>query len=221
MPGSSTAAVPLPLQPIKLGARLLLVAVLVLYSLHALEHFIVEPLAPMFQAVIGALDRQFVITDAGLGHEGSNEVLSFRANLRAPVTIAQGVVYPFGSHGVPPGWYQVDCTLGSVLQYPALLLIITLAWPARQPREVVVRLLTSAAFAGLLLLIAVPTTVVAELQHAVETEIDSHALGYWMTWSRFLMGGGGVALSMFLAVVAIHIGRRYSGLPAAENKSLA
>jgi hypothetical protein len=195
--------------------------VAVLVPLHALEHFIVAPLVPVFRAVSETLDREFVITDAHLDRAGSNEVVSLRANLRAPVTVGSRVVYPFGTHGVPEGWYQVDCTLGSVLQYAALLLIITLAWPARHPRELGVRLVASIALAGVLLLIAVPTTVVAELRHIVETDVDSHALGYWMIWSRLLMGGGGVALSILLAVVAVGVGRRYSRPPAAHSEALA
>ena len=221
MPGSSIAAASVPPRPLRLAARLLLAALLVLVSLHALERLIVGPLVPVFRLVTEVLDREFVITDARLDHEGPNEVVSFRANLRAPVTIGNRVVYPFGMPGVPTGWYQVDCTLGSVLQYAALLLIIALAWPARHPRELVVRLVTSIVLAVVLLLVAVPTTVVAELRHIVETDVDSHALGYWMIWSRLLMGGGGVALSILFAVMAMSIGRRCSPAPTAQHEALA
>ena len=52
-------------------------------------------------------------------------------------------------------------------------------------------------------------------------DLDSHALGYWMIWSRLLMGGGGLALSVLLAVVAVCVGRRYSRAPAAQGEALA
>jgi ABC-type tungstate transport system substrate-binding protein len=193
-------------------------AVLVLYPLHALDRPIVEPLVPVFQGVIEALDHRFVITDARLSAEGATEVVRFRANLREPVTVAGRLVYPFGSNGMPAGGYEVMYTLRGVLQYSALLLIIALAWPVRGARELAARLFASALFVGLLLLVDVPTTVIAELRHAVETAVDPGALGGWMIWSRFLMGGGGIALALLLAVLAISAGRRWSGLAPHEGR---
>jgi hypothetical protein len=187
--------------------RLLLAAILVLYPLHVLERPIVEPLVPLFRSVISALDQQFVITDARIDREGRNEVVRFRANLRQPTRFAGRVLYPFGWEGVPGGGYEVNCPLGGVLQYSGLLLILAMAWPARRSAELAVRLGVSLLFVGVLLLIDVPTTVVAELRHAAETLVDPHALSGWMIWSRFLMGGGGIALSILLAVLAIGAGR--------------
>lgn len=201
--------------------RLLFAALLVLGPLNAFQRFVVEPMVPLFRAVIEDLDGQFVITDARLTRAGPNDVVLFRANLRGPVTVVGGVVYPFGSHGIPAGGYQVTYTLSGVLLYGALLLIIALAWPARGVRELAVRMLISIFFVGVLLLIDAPTTVVAELRHLVETSFDRTAVGSWMIWSRFLMGGGGIALSILLAVVAIHVGRRCSRFPAAHNHLLA
>jgi hypothetical protein len=182
--------------------------------LEVLGRFIVEPLVPVFRTVIQALDRRFVITDARLGAQGSTEVVRFRANLRAPVTIAGRVVYPFGSNGMPAGGYQVSCDAGGVLLYSALLLIVACAWPARRAQELAVRLLTCIPLVGVLLLIDVPTTVVAELREGVARLVDPGAQSGWMIWSRFLMGGGGIALSILLTVLAINAGRWFSRPPA-------
>jgi hypothetical protein len=226
MPGSFTAAVTSP-RPLSLAVRLLVVAALVLYLVQLLEKAMVEPLVPMYRSVIGLLDQQFVITDARIGRDRGSEVVMFRANLRGPTRFAGRVLYPFGSNGMPAGEYQASCTLGGVLLYSSLLVILALSWPARcvQParrvRELAVRLLISLAFAGLLLLIDVPTTVVAELRHAAETLVDPHALSGWMIWSRFLMGGGGIALSILLAALAIAVGRRYSRSPADRDDPVA
>ena len=209
MPGSSTPADRLP-QPTRLAARLLLVAVIVLSTLQGLERLIVEPLVPVFGAAVGLLGPQFVVTDSRVIQEETGKVVRFHANLREPMTIAGQVVYPFGSHGIPDGGYEVNYTLGGVLQYSALLLIIAFAWPAKRAQELMVRLLLCIAFVAALLTIEVPSTVVAELRHGVETMVDPSALNVWMIWSRFLMGGGGCALSILLAALAISAGRRYS-----------
>jgi hypothetical protein len=191
-----------------------LVAVIVLSTLQGLERLIVEPLVPVFRAAVGMLDPQFVITDSRVIQEQTGEVVRFQANLRKPVTIAGQVVYPFGSHGIPDGGYEVTYTAGGVLQYGALLLIVALAFPAKRAQELMVRLLLCVAFIAALLIIEVPSTVVAELRHGVETMVDPSAVNGWMIWSRFLMGGGGCAVSIVLAALAISAGRRYSRPPA-------
>jgi hypothetical protein len=190
--------------------RLLVAAVLVLFPVVMFQRFLVEPLLPVFKAVIGVLDPQFVITDARVDRDGPDEVMLFEANLKQPTKIAGHLVYPFGWYGVPPGGYQVRCAAGGVLLYCAVLLITALSWPASRGRELAVRVPLCLLFVGLLLLIDVPTTVVAELRHSVETLVDPHALTGWMIWSRFLMGGGGIALSLLLAVIAISVGRWYA-----------
>lgn len=216
MPGSSTAVATSP-RPLRLAARLLVSAVVVLYALHSLERFIVEPLVPVFRGAVGMLDPRFVITDARVIREARGEVVRFQANLREPATIAGQVVYPFGSHGIPDGGYAVTYTVGGALQYGAVALIIALAWPAGGARELVLRLLLCVVFVGALLMIDVPSTVIAELRYGIETSIDPHALSGWMIWSRFLMGGGGLALTMLLAALAICTGDRYSRPPGRLN----
>ncbi|HVN43738.1 MAG TPA: hypothetical protein VMT66_00690 [Steroidobacteraceae bacterium] len=208
MPGSSTAAAPLP--PARLIARLLVAAAVVLYLLHTAGSLVLEPLVPVFRAIIGGIDPQFVITDAFTGHEDASEVLIFRANLREAVTVAGQVIYPFGTHGVPEGGFQVSYTVGGVLLDDALMVIILLVWPAQRVWELLVRLLLGLPAMTVLLLIGVPSTVVAELQHALQTQVDTHALGGWLIWSRFLMGGGGMALSSLLALLVIRGTRRFA-----------
>ncbi len=206
MYGSSmqTAAMP---QLRKLAMRLLVIAVLVLWSLSALERELIEPLIPAFRAAIGALDGRFVITDACLSLEDSNETVRFRANLSRPLRIEGKELNPFGSQGLPDGGYQIEFTVGATLEYSSLLLIVVLAWPARYAREWALRLPLAVLLAALLPVITVPSTVIGELWHSVEIDADAHVLSYWLIWSRFLMGGGGLVLAVLFAGIAIGVGR--------------
>jgi hypothetical protein len=216
MLGSFTQAARAP-APLRLAARLLVAAILVLYPLHVLERVIVEPLVPALGEVTGVLDGQFVVTDARIEGQASNEILRFRANLTRPMEVAGSVVYPFGRNGLPEGGYQVRCSVSGVLLYSGLLLIIVCAWPVRGARELALRLLMCIPLAAALLLIDVPTTVVAELRQIVVMQADPHGLSLWMIWSRFLMGGGGIAMAICFAALAITAGRRYSPPPAQLN----
>jgi hypothetical protein len=206
MPGSASPAATWP-RPLRLSLRLLVAALLMLGSLQLLGHRIVAPLVQPCASLVTLLDDAFVVTDARIAREAGSDVLRIRANLSRPLLTGGKIVYPFGWGTMPAGGYQVVCTVSSTLIYSALVLIIALAWPALSAREYLPRLLVGLILSGLLLLLTLPTTVIAELQHIAETLADPRALGGWMILSRLLMGGGGLALSIALAAVAISAGR--------------
>jgi hypothetical protein len=206
-------------RPIELMGRLLAASVLVLVLTHVLERQIVGSLIPLFTRTIGILDGNFVVTDVRLNHEGLNDTVSFSANLVRPVSMAGQTLYPFGWGDVPPGYAQVDCTLGGVLLYGSVILILSLAWPVRRASEMVWRLLLCVPVLMLTLLVGIPITVIAELWNSFEQDAHVHPLNLWMVWSRFLTGGGGFMLALALSGVVISLATRFG--PTPRDHSLA
>jgi hypothetical protein len=218
MPGSPGPAAVWP-RPLKLTLRLLVAAIVVLASLHALERPIIAPMVPLLEKVAPKLDDALTITDARVISEDGSDQLRFRANLTRPLAIAGNTLYPFGSGPMPPGGYETVYSLDAALSYSALLLIVVLAWPARAAVEYAARVLVSLVLGWVLMLLTVSVTVVAELQHAAETLADPHALGGWMILSRLVMGGGGLASSLTLAALAVSAGRWLDDFVARARRS--
>jgi hypothetical protein len=208
MPGSSVQTTAPP-RPLELLARLLAAAALVLWLSHSFQRAFVKPLIPAFSTALRILNIDFTILGIDVSEDGPNETLRFRANLAHPIEIAGRRLSPFGWGSIPEGGYQVNLTLGGILQYCALTLILVLAWPARHAREFAVRLLSVLPLMGILLLIDVPFTVLAELWNAIHAGVDPHGFQPLMIWSRFLMGGGGLMLALLAAALAIALARRW------------
>jgi hypothetical protein len=223
MVGLSTPARVLP-RPFELAARLLAASILVLGVLHAFQRPIVEPMIPVFRTTVRLLATEFIINSAEIVREDAGETLQFRANLSSPVSFAGRTLYPFGWNGVnAQGGYQVTINLGGVLQYCGLMLILVLAWPAMHVREFVTRVALAAPLSGVLLLVDVPFTVVAELWATLYDEFDPRGFSGWMVWSRFLMGGGGLVLGCLMGVLAIAAAKHHAaaGLRATNPSSAA
>jgi hypothetical protein len=209
MPGSPTARGAYPLR-LKFALRVMVVTIAILGLSQLIERKTVESLIPLFRTTMWLLDSTFVINDARIAESGANETLRLRANLARPITIEGRIVYPFGWNGRPAGGFQVTYTVGGVLAYSAFMLIIVLSWPVRDIKEFALRLLFSIPLVAILLLLDVPTTMTAELWNAVDALLDTHQVSLWMTWSRFLMGGGGFVIASVLAVAAIALAERVS-----------
>ena len=201
--------------------RFVFATTLVLWLAHSFQRQIVEPLIPVFSSTIMFLDDSFVITDASLADYGPNQTVSFKGNLARPASAAGAMLYPFGRAGIPAGYAQVDCTLGGVLEYACAMLIISLAWPARRAGELGLRLLILAPLLLLILLIGIPSTVIAELWNSFEQDANVHVVSVWMIWSRFLMGGGGFMLALVLAGVAVTLASWLTRRAARQGTSLA
>jgi hypothetical protein len=197
-------------RPLELLARTLLVGALVLGLSHLAARPVATGLLPAYRAMISLLDDSFVLTDIAIARDGPNQVIRFRANLARPLDVKGTTLYPFGWRGVvPEGGMEVSYTLNGVLQYVSLTLIVVLAWPARRLNELLLRLVLFVPVALILLLIDVPSTVVAELWSGLEGMVDPNPLPCWMIWSRFLMGGGGLLLGFMAGALVIVIAARW------------
>jgi hypothetical protein len=188
--------------------RLILVAALVLGAVHLGEQTAARWLLPLYRVELGLLDNRFTVDALDFIRSGSGETLRLRANLAEPIVLDGRVLQPFGWRGQPEGAFQITYTVGGILAYPALESILVLAWPARSARELGIRLAAAAPAMALLLMIDVPTTMMAELWSSVHELLGVARTGGWMIWSRFLMGGGGYVIAIVLGVTAIVLAER-------------
>lgn len=226
MPGSPWRLLAYP-RPYELIGRLIVASVLVLWPLHELQRFIVEPLLPVCRAVVSLLDARLEITQATVIHEEGRDALRFGVNLAAPLGIAAGTVYPFGWYRVPPGGlmpdgqpmprggsvprgeYRVDCSVAGMLVYGALSLIVILAWPVRRAREVIMRLVAVVGFWALFLVFDVPAYVLGVVWDVLLQKVGNGGSNGWLLWRAFLADGGGVALGLVVAATAIVWAQRF------------
>ncbi len=195
-------------QPLKLAVRFIAVGAILLWLSHAYERVMVEPMLPVFGATLKLIGDDFTILGMDINHEGPNESLRVRADFSHSIYVAGRVLYPMALDPKTAGWMQVNLTLGGVLQYSLLMLMIVLAWPAASVREFACRFGIAAPLIVFLLLIDVPFTILAELWFPVHEDFDSKSFWPLLNWSKFLMGGGGLALAILLAIVAISAGNQ-------------
>lgn len=198
MGGSPIQRAPWP-SPRSLVVRVLVASALALGTAYVITPVVVQPLIPVLRAAITLLDDRFIVEDARISHDEGHETLRFRANLARPIEINGRLVYPIGWNGTRAGGFQVRYTLQGVLAYSTLLFIVLLAWPAQHLKEFALRISLGISLAVVLLLVDVPSTVLAELWHGLDDFFDIRAVSGWLRWSRFLMGGGGYILALVMA----------------------
>ncbi len=207
MLGSHTPR-PVRPRPLDFAVRLLVASAIVLSALHLYQRTIIEPFVPAFGDAARLLAADFVIVSADVAQEGPNETVRIRANLAIPLQYANRIIPPFGwNRSVPQGWYQVDLSLGGLLQNSAFLLITVLAWPA-SPRDLALRIALCVPAVAFLLFLEAPVTIVAELWNTLRNTYDPHGSCGWMVWSRYLMGGGGSLFACVLGAMVIGVVRR-------------
>jgi hypothetical protein len=193
----------------ELTLRLLGAGVLLVIAAHGLQFTLIRPLLPVFGATVEVLAPQFTLQSLDL-IQGQSPIVRLRANLLEPVEYAGHTVFPFGWLGrVPQGGYQVSQSLTGLLQYPTLALLIVLAWPASGLMVLLTRLAIGLSMAAVVLLCEAPMTMVAELWSLVRNQADPTATSYWMIWSRFLMGGGGLLIAGILGATAVIAAQRW------------
>jgi hypothetical protein len=196
-------------KPLRVFARAVAVATLVIGMCQHFERRIVSALVPAFTTAIWVLDDTFVVTDVALSPEDSNATLRLRANLARPLKLSGNTLYPFGWYGVvPDGRIQVSCALGGVLLYPALMLILILVWPGG-PKELLLRVIVFLPLALVTVLVDTPSTVLAELWNSIGNMVTPRSVSGWVVWSRFLMGGGGLTVGIVAAATDILLVKRY------------
>ncbi|HTY93530.1 MAG TPA: hypothetical protein VMC02_06565 [Steroidobacteraceae bacterium] len=189
--------------------RLVIAGVIVLGMLYVAGRTLVGPLVPALAATVHVIDPDFTVLSASVGQHGAMQTVAFRADLAGPLELAGRTLYPLGwNTAQPQGWFQIDLSLGGLLQYSALLLIIVLGWPARKAREFALRLALCLPLAALLVFIAAPSTVIAELWKLLGDQFAPGEVSGWLVWSRFLMGGGGLAIAGILAAGVIVVAQR-------------
>ncbi len=194
--------------------RVLAAGALLIGAGRLLQSALIRPLLPAFGATVVLLAPEFTLQSLELVPDRP-AVVRLRANLLEPVDFAGHTVFPFGWPGtVPQGGYQVALSLTGLLQYPTMVLLLVLAWPA-DARTFAIRLLLGMPLAAAVLLTEAPLTLVAELWGMVRDQADPAATCYWMIASRFLMGGGGLLVAAFLGAAAIILAQRLRRAPPA------
>jgi hypothetical protein len=203
---------------LELAIRVIGVGVPLLVAAHLLQFALVRPLLPVFGGMVELLVPQFTLEPVELIPAQSPRV-RLRANLLEPVEFAGHTVFPFGWLGrVPEGGYEVALSLTGLLQYPILVLLIVLAWPASTLVVLILRIALGLPLAALVLLCEAPMTMVAELWSLVRNQADPAATCYWMIWSRFLMGGGGLLIAGILGATAVIVAQRLLAAPTAPRE---
>jgi hypothetical protein len=198
----------------ELAIRLLLVGAPLVTAVSLLQTTLIRPLLPLYGATVVLLAPQFTLQSLNLVQSRLASV-QVRANLLEPVEFARHTVVPIG--WLAPGQqggYEVSLSLTGLLQYPTLALLILLAWPAADLRVLGTRLLLAVPIAALLLVTEAPTTIVAELWSVVRNQADPGAVCYWMVWSRFLMGGGGLLIAGILGASGVIVAQRLQRAPS-------
>ncbi len=208
MPGSSGHSSRWP-RPGRALAQLAVTGALVLWLGSRFAAPIVGWLAPAFSVTFEAMDHDFRALALGVGTgDRGRETLQLDADLAHPIEVAGQRLAPMG----PGNSVRVDLTLGGVLQYPLMLIVLVLGWPAERAREWAWR--AALLLPGLvLLLLPTPLTMSAELWFLVRDNYNPGAMSPLLYASRFLMGGGGLACAVVIGA-SIVLGSRRLAEPA-------
>jgi hypothetical protein len=197
----------------RLALRMAIVAALLTW---AADHFavtLVRFLLPVIQFATTALGPDFRILGIDVFLDGGVRTLQVRADLAHPLVLAGQVLVPIDWAGTGTGWMEIRLTLGGLLQYPLLQLIAVLGWPAQTSREMLARLASTLPLLVALLALTLPATILAELWYPLHDRLTPGATWPLLAFSRFLMGGGGQALALFLSLLAIGAGASQRDLP--------
>jgi hypothetical protein len=206
----------LPVAPratVKLGARLVLAAALLLFLADGWGGVLVDAVAPSVGGIVSLFDSRFTVAGAEVVNQDGRSFLRVAADLAHPILLSGELVVPLWQNPMAAGPIQVDLTLGGLLQYPLLLLIFILAWPSDSRQEFAVRLMLALPAAALLLIVPAPVTVLAELRSFLRDLVPQSGFDPLVGLSRYLMGGGGVALALALSFAVLLGARAWTGNP--------
>lgn len=187
--------------------RVAVAAAGILWLADALEKTIVLSAIPAIAASFQWADDDFKVLGIDIGTVGANEVLRFRADYSHPIHIAGRIIYPMNWNPRTAGWLQVNLTMGGILQYGILMLILVVAWPASNLKEFLSRTALSLPLAALLTMVGVVSTLRAELHGTLHSAYAPHEFWPMLAWSRLLMGGGGILLAFIGTAVCIAIAK--------------
>jgi hypothetical protein len=185
------------------GAMLLTISVVALRPLD-------ELLLPVIAREVAALDHNVLIDGLELGADESGENVRLRANLRAPLYLRSGTVYPLGWLPGTNGWYQVRLSAFGMLQAPLLFLIGLLGWRARSAREALLRAACGTPLLAILIAVDAPLDLLGNFRDRILRDARVPQWDPLFIWDRFLEGGGGAVLAVAFALIAIAAGLRFS-----------
>jgi hypothetical protein len=199
-------------KPLKSIARLIVVVAGVLWFGYASERVVVSASLPFLRATLEAVQNDFDILSMDIARSGPNDTVRVRADYAHAVFISGKLIYPINL-GVKPGeslygWLQVNLTVGGLLQYGLLMMIVVLAWPLGSWREAAVRLALAIPILFVLLIGNAVSTILAELWSGPHQDFARDEFWPLLAWSKFLMGGGGAMLGLACAAAAIATARR-------------
>lgn len=188
--------------PLRLGARLIVASIVVLWLALQYQRALVDPLLPAFRVVLTAVQTDFSILGVEVSRAGTREAVRLRANLAHPIYVAGTKVNPID------GWFEVTLTVGGVLSYSLLTLIVVLAWPFVFWREFLLRMLIALPLMVALILVNVAVTFPAELWFPIHGNLVPDETWPLLVWSRILMGGGGLVAGIMMGALAIMLAAR-------------
>jgi hypothetical protein len=193
--------------PTSIAARAVVVTGLLLWMANVCASQIVGPLLHPIRGAIETFGGEFRVLGLELASEGGRTTMRLRADLQQPIELAGRTLYPLNWNAEDAGWMQVDLAPGGLLLYPVLLLTLAFTWPAAQAHEWVMRLGIALPLAFLVFLVPATVTLLAELWFPIHDDHDPGSTWPLLISSRFLMGGGGQVLSLFLGLVSIALGK--------------
>lgn len=113
---------------------------------------------------------------------------------------------------------SVSMLLADALKHPIILGLAVLVWPGLNLRQRAERLLISLPFIALLELTDIPLTLASLAYDAIARSVSSEGdpTALLVHWSKFLDGGGRIALSIAAAVTIAWLHERLRGKPGGQ-----
>jgi hypothetical protein len=189
-------------KPIGISLRFVFTGISIATLSHLLGQQIIQVMLPLLTFAITLFDSRITIHALGVINQHGAVVLACQSELTRPFFI--------GAH-----LFLIDTPIRSgssipvdfVLQPLVIFLTLVLAWPAQRKLDHVVRIgLGLPIILGLMLLDS-PMQFIYMLWDSMEKQLqtpgDAHT--WLMYWSDFLNGGGLIALSLSISVLAIAI----------------
>jgi hypothetical protein len=193
--------------PFKLFLRLLFASVIVLAVVITARNQLAKLIVPITRETMNLVQAEFVVQSVDAVAEASGEVIRLRANLARPVEIGGRRFYPVGYGTTHSGGYQVTMTLGGVIIYSMMTLIIVLAWPATGIKEALIRMMIAMPLMLLLLLVNIAITFCAELWTPIHNAWLPDINWRLLQCSRMLMDGGGMVGGVVCGALVVVVSR--------------
>jgi hypothetical protein len=189
--------------PLRVIAGLAAAAAVALFLANLWSATIVGALLPAVEAEIRVLDPDLNIGAMEMMQDGTQDLVTLRADVSRPTLLAGRVVTPLGFDGGRSGWFRVRLSARGVLQAPLIFLVLLLGWPVSSPSHAIRRCLLGLPLLALLLAVDAPLDLLANLWEVAVHHVDPNAQVSLFAWAKFMEGGGSAALALAFAVVAI------------------